>query len=94
MRTDFELWLIVEQNFDKYFKNGICETLLNLIYRNLISVQERDYLISKIDEYGKSRFYYSLYKKANYFWEMGEKKPRKMFIQKQILKSIRDEKRN
>lgn len=91
MRTNFELWLIVEQNFDEYFHNGICETLIILEMRGIISTMERNYLQSEINEYGNARFYYSKYIRGNYFWKMREKKPRRIFIHRQILKAIRNE---
>lgn len=90
MRADFELWLIVEQNFDMYFHNGICETLIMLEMRGIISAMEKSHLQSQIKEYANARFYYSKYIRGNYFWKMGEKKPRRIFIQKQILKSIKN----
>lgn len=87
MRTDFELWLIVEQNFDEHFTLGLCTYLDTLNNIGKINVLEKSRLITIINKYGISRFGWD---KDVFFWIKGHKKPRRMFIQKQILKIIRD----
>lgn len=97
MRTNLELWLIVEQNFDEYFVIGLCDTIRNLYKNELLTREEELHLRNIIYQYGKRRF--SHRKGLNAFtyyeliWRKNEKKPRRMFIQNQILKLIRDEKK-
>lgn len=98
MRTDLELWLIVEQNFDEYFKRCLCDTIRLMYESDLLTYKEDLYLRNIIYEYGKRRFFnrpvLDPFTHFDLIWKRWHKKPRKMFIQKQILKLIRDEKRN
>ena len=89
MRTNLELWLIVEQYFDELFNVGLCSLLFFLIGKDIINKSEYDILKKIINEYKDNRFYFRK-DEDFYFWEKGHKKPRKMFIQKQILKSIKN----
>lgn len=57
MRTDFELWLIVEQNFDEYFKRCLCDTIRSLYESEIITRAEDIHLRNIIYEYGKRRFF-------------------------------------
>ena len=97
MRTDFELWLIVEQNFDEYFKRCLCDTIRSLYESKIITRAEDIHLRNIIYEYGKRRFFnrpiLDPFTPYELIWKRWQKKPRKMFIQKQILKLIRDEKK-
>ena len=94
MRTDFELWLIVEQNFDEYFKRCLCDTIRSLYESEIITRAEDIHLRNIIYEYGKRRFFnrpiLDPFTPYELIWKRWRKKPRKMFIQKQILKIIRD----
>ena len=93
MRSNLELWLIVEENFDELFEDGcLCDILVDLECDSIISNDEFKHLISIIQEYGFKRKFIRYYgQKGIYYWKVGHKKPRKMFIQKQILKAIRNE---
>lgn len=91
MRTNLELWLIVEQNFDELFYVGLCSLLFFLIGKDIINKSEYDILKKIINEYKDNRFYFRK-DEDFYFWEKGHEKPRRMFIQKQILKELRNEK--
>lgn len=85
MRSHLELWLIVEENFDNYFCTGICRVLARLLDDDEITVQEYNFLMNTLYRYGLKRWRLDKF----YLWTAGDKKPRKMFIQKQILKEIR-----
>lgn len=92
MRTNFELWLIVEQNFDCLFDGCLCDILVDLEADEIISNDEYKHLKLIIEDYGFQRGFIR-YKGQNgvYYWKINHIKPRRMFIQKQILKSIRNE---
>ena len=51
MRTNLELWLIVEQNFDELFYGGLCSLLFYLIGKDIINKSEYDILKKIINEY-------------------------------------------
>ena len=91
MRTNLELWLIVEQNFEEFFGFGLCGILSNLWYYGLIESNEREYLEDIIKNYKDIRG--DKYCNTGFIWRAGEAKPRRIFIQNQILKLIRDEKK-
>ena len=92
MRTNLELWLIVEQNFDILFDGCICDILLDLKDDKLISDEEYQHLKSIMQEYGLKRgFLRNKEQNGVYFWKAYHKKPRKKFIHRQILKAIRNE---
>lgn len=88
MRTIFELWLIVEQNFEEYFDYCLCDTIVNIYKEGLITDLEKENLKHIVAEYGWRRF---KKRRDSLLWEENCKKPRRMFIQKQILKIIRNE---
>ena len=89
--NDLKLWLIVEENFDKIFDDlrpefrGLCNVVNVLYEKNLIGLIGKKTLKNTINQYSKSRGR----ELRTYVWNVGEKKPRKLFIQKQILKEIR-----
>lgn len=90
MRTDLELWLIVEENFDKYFNCSLCEVVYKLREFGIISGLELNFLITVIRKYGVKRFGFNDYELwTKHYWNIGHKKPRINFVQKQILKAIR-----
>lgn len=91
IRTPLELWLVVEENFDEYFESCLCGMIFRLSMEFIISDNEYRFLQYSINHYCTQRFYYwdSWDMKNNLFWKIGEQKPRRMFIQKQILKAIR-----
>lgn len=85
VRTPLELWLIVEANFDKLFRFGLCSVCRQLHENCVIDDKEYIYLVEEISAYTFRR-----YGRIPIFtWIAGERKPRKSFIQKQILKQIR-----
>ena len=94
MRTDLELWLIVEENFEEYFERGLCLTISKMYEMFIITKNELNRLLEIINEYAKNKFggdpNYDI--RYSYLWKQKEAKPRRLFIQKQILKLIRDEK--
>lgn len=91
IRTDLELWLIVEENFNRIYDSfkdnkGLCNVLNQLCIReNKIFWAELVWLKKVIQNYKKSR---NIDFCQIYFWDKDAKKPRQMFIQKQILKAI------
>lgn len=85
MRTEFELWLIVEENYDRKFHLGLCYYLRDLYWEEIIIWEEYHFLSKRIAAYGYRRFD----RETGYFWNPRDIKPRKMFIQKQLLKCIR-----
>lgn len=90
MRDTFELWLIIEAEFDRFFKKCLCETLRDIYEADIITRKEQIFLCDVIREYAKKRYKFDYQRQfADYVWKVGEKKPRRMFIQKQILKAIR-----
>ena len=91
IRSKLDLWLIVEWHFDTiydtlYRRQGLCNVLNRLWEDEIITYNEM--LALKMDIY--------FYKKARnrelmmYAWDDPlARKPRKMFIKKQILKAIK-----
>ena len=96
VRSDLELWLIVEQNFDEIYDmliekksyQGLCNVINVLCNNNLITVMEAKHLKNVISKYKEQRNINIL---EIYIWKPLDRKPRRMFIQKQILKAIRNE---
>ena len=100
VRSALELWLIVEENFDMFFLKNyriyleykhidcLCNLLDCLFLEKIINFYELVFLSSVLKDYGKKRFKTSNIR-VKAFWRLGEKKPRRMFIQKQILKELR-----
>ena len=78
MRTQLELWQVVKDNFDEYFKTGLCLLMFQLKYRNIINYEERFLLEKELLEYGD----YDTYFLGN----QGYPKPRLEFIEKMIKK--------
>ena len=91
-RSKLELWLIVEQNFERIYdgftdQKGLCNVLNFLcLSDNLISWLELISLKMILNDYKRSR---NIEIFNTYIWEKDARKPRRMFIQKQILKEIR-----
>ena len=52
MRTQLELWQVVKDNFDEYFKTGLCLLIFQLRYRNIINYEEKFLLEKELIEYG------------------------------------------
>ena len=91
-RSKLELWLIVEENFNNLFDKGLCSVLTRLwIEKRLINEKEYHKLKKILHDYGINRFDILSLKniETRYWWEKRAAKPRRMFIQKQILKEIR-----
>lgn len=80
-----ELWLIVEENFDKFYNTGLCGVVHYIFMEGLISTSEERFLYNCIYAYSYERWGFEKF----YFWKPHQPKPRKLFIQKQILKYIR-----
>ena len=78
MRTQLELWQVVKDNFDEYFKTGLCLLMFQLKYRNIINYEERFLLEKELLEYGDYDTYFIGVK--------GDPKPRLEFIDKMIKK--------
>ena len=81
--NDLKLWLIVEENFDKIFDDlrpefrGLCNVVNVLYEKNIVGLIGKKTLKNKINQYARSRGR----KLRTYVWNVGEKKPRKLFIQ-------------
>lgn len=95
MRTIKELLQILENNFDKHFKTGLCGLIGTLKNYNLISSREaiflRNYIFNNRPKYAKFR--YKLLSLIPYDYGIGNpyywykpkrKKPRFNWIQNQI----------
>ena len=78
MRTQLELWKIVKENFDEYFRNGLCQLIDSLRYVRIINSDEKLLLQKELSEYGNSGVYF--------LGESGNPKPRLKFIEKMIKK--------
>lgn len=78
MRSNLELWEIVRDNFDEYFRFGLCSLLLKLYRSRFFSLYEYITLEDELKEYINIDRY-SLGKE-------GDPKPRKEFIKKMIKK--------
>ena len=76
-RDIHELLIVMRDNFDKYFVTGLCPLNNSLCNHDLYSY----------DEYLKLRYFICENrpnKKRGWGWTMGEKEPRKKWLDKQI----------
>ena len=78
MRSNLELWEIVRDNFDEYFRFGLCNAIDWMFMSDIINKYELNKLKDEISYYGSSRKYF--------LGEKGDPKPRKEFIEKMIKK--------
>ena len=78
MRTQLELWKIVKENFDGYFKYSLCILLIRLSLKGIISKDEHDSLRNEIKRYGDIKEYF--------LGDVEDSKPRLEFINKMIKK--------
>ena len=86
----FELWLIVQSNFERIYdgfkeQKGLCNVINVLESENLLTWSEAIELKNIIRVYKEKRVSFI----EPYIWPKDERKPRRLFIQKQILKEIR-----
>ena len=91
MRTNLELWLIIEERYSKYQNHHserlLCGCLFWAVNSGDISFLEFIHLNRIITEYGRKKG-----KDAGKpFWDISQTKPRIIFIHRQILKAIRNE---
>ena len=89
-RSIFELWLIVQSNFERIYdgfkeQKGLCNVINVLESENLLTWSEAIELKNIIRVYKEKRVSFI----EPYIWPKDERKPRRLFIQKQILKEIR-----
>ena len=90
-RSIFELWLIVQSNFERIYdgfkeQKGLCNVINVLLDEDLITWSETLILKRIINDYKKTR---NIDIFTLYIWPKDERKPRRLFIQKQILQEIR-----
>ena len=78
MRTQLELWEIVRDNFDEYFRFGLCSAIDRMFMSDIINKYEFNKLKNEISNYGSSQKYF--------LGERSDPKPRKEFIEKMIKK--------
>ena len=78
MRTRLELWQIVKDNFDAYFKTGLCILISRLCIKGIISMDELNYIHVEIKRYGNTKDFF--------LGAKGNPKPRLEFIEKMIKK--------
>ena len=89
-RSKLELWLIVERNFNRIYdgftdQKGLCNVINVLESENLLTWSEAIELKNIIRVYKEKRVSFI----EPYIWPKDERKPRRLFIQNQILKEIR-----
>ena len=89
-RSIFELWLIVQSNFERIYdgfkeQKGLCNVINVLESENLLTWSEAIELKNIIRVYKEKRVSFI----EPYIWPKDERKPRRLFIQNQILKEIR-----
>lgn len=89
-RSIFELWLIVQSNFERIYdgfkeQKGLCNVINVLESENLLTWSEAIELKNIIRVYKEKRVSFI----EPYIWPKDERKPRRLFIHKQILKEIR-----
>ena len=78
MRTQLELWKLVKDNFDEYFKFGLCLLINDLELDDIINLDEQESLEKELSEYGNT---------IDFFLGAEEDpKPRLEFIEKMIKK--------
>ena len=90
-RSIFELWLIVQSNFERIYdgfkeQKGLCNVINVLLNEDLITWSETLILKRIINNYKKAR---NIDIFTLYIWPKDARKPRRLFIQNQILKEIR-----
>ena len=78
MRTQLELWQVVKDNFDEYFRNGLCQLTNCLEIVRIINSDEKLLLQKELSEYGNSGVYF--------LGEQKDPKPRLKFTEKMIKK--------
>ena len=78
MRSNLELWEIVRDNFDEYFRFGLCSAIDWMFMSDIINKYELNKLNHEISYYGSSQKYF--------LGERSDPKPRKEFIEKMIKK--------
>ena len=78
MRTQLELWQVVKDNFDEYFKFGLCQLIDSLPYVGKINHYEKYSLTEELSLYGDNEIYF--------LGLSGDAKPRLEFIDKMIKK--------
>ena len=78
MRTQLELWQIVKDNFDAYFKTGLCILISKLYIRGIISMDEHNCIYAEIKRYGNTKKFF--------LGVEGDPKTRLEFIDKMIKK--------
>lgn len=78
MRTQLELWHVVKDNFNQHFKTGLCGVIDKIRVINILNIEEYDYLLKEIKEYGNTKDYF--------LGEPKDPKPRLEFIDKMIKK--------
>ena len=88
IRSDLELWLLVEERFSIMNEEyTICSCIYWLFRHNHIIKKEYNHLVSIMSIEGKK-----INKESSVpFWPLFDSKPRKHFIQKQILKAIKND---
>lgn len=77
-RTQLELWKVVKDNFDEYFKTGLCDLIFRFYLKGIISRNENVSIRNEIERYGNSNDYF--------LGEPKNPKPRLEFIDKMIKK--------
>jgi hypothetical protein len=80
MRTTKELLEIMLENIDR-LRFGLCALALDLTKDNIINDDEFITLIDYIEVNREGNYYYD---DADYFWKPRIKKPRKLWLERQI----------
>lgn len=78
MRTQLELWKIIDEHFDDFFVTGLCSVLTRCYLDSIINYDEFKMIESEFSEYGDDTYYF--------LGDEGDPKPRKKFIKKMIDK--------
>lgn len=77
-RTQLELWQVVKDNFDEYFRDGLCLLISSLYIKKIISMDELNCINVEIKRYGNTKDFF--------LGVEGDPKPRLEFIDKMIKK--------
>lgn len=85
-RSLLELWLIVEAEFINRFEFGLCGLIEELREKQILTNPEARALMDELTKYQRARGR----EMWLYTWRAGHRKPRRMFIQNQILKELRN----